>query len=664
GRMAVPKVGLQAEFILREFLKNQKKYQKALKDIDNQTKKTATSVTKSTASMAKSFTEFANQSKVLQELQQVVPIQKYIDQATELDKAFQGLGSRAKVNVDQFDELANSGVRLGDALNIAGKGLDFNIEKFGEAYDATTNYDLALKAGLGTLGKTMSTVASATAAFSAFSLAVGTSIKIIKESIQQYNDLAEQVRIVRLELGITTEEAQAWINRATLAGTPTTTLTTALGNLQRNITDTRLRMTEGLTTSTQFTRAMKLLGLESDLTGKNIRPTTEIMDDMIERMRELGSGAATTEVAMAVFGRGAKTLLPLLLEEGATIEDIQEKMDKYGAAIEENEVLHQRWKEATLELTIAKQGIANFFARTFIPILSDVIEKVAELVNWIRRASIVGQSFWIGLAAAVNKGNLISGIAAAVEHYKRLHDVTDESVEKELKLALARQQAIFDTLAAAEAEEKLREQREKALQDLEDLQVRFNEKLADIETDFSDRWQDILIDRARDAEDQTIEMFQKLEDIWRKNQRKLEDISIRGTNRLRDVERDRSERVGDFQEQSNKKREDLELRHQERLFKIQTRFLDTVQEAARRNDAVAVVAAIRRRNREVRDAERQRRVEQRDLGRDLDERRREINRGRSTSTVSSRESLGRFCDCQRTRETGDTTEIQTAGTGL
>jgi len=94
--------------------------------------------------------------------------------------------------------------------------------------------------------------------------------------------------------------------------------------------------------------------------------------------------------------------------------------------------------------------------------------------------------------------------------------------------------------------------------------------------------------------------------------------------RIREILEDREDKMKAAVEKAQKKREDLEAKHQERLYQIRMRYQDTVQEAVRKNDAVAVVAAMRRRDRELRDEKHQHELEQKGLEEDLKDEQRTI----------------------------------------
>lgn len=109
------------------------------------------------------------------------------------------------------------------------------------------------------------------------------------------------------------------------------------------------------------------------------------------------------------------------------------------------------------------------------------------------------------------------------------------------------------------------------------------------------------------------DFFERMADIQKSYNRKVEDIR-----------RDQEQKRDDFQRDANKKREKLEKDHQDRLLKIRNAYYDALEEAVRQNDAVAVLRAMRERNRALRDERQRYRREQDDLEDSLDERRQEI----------------------------------------
>jgi hypothetical protein len=155
--------------------------------------------------------------------------------------------------------------------------------------------------------------------------------------------------------------------------------------------------------------------------------------------------------------------------------------------------------------------------------------------------------------------------------------------------------------------------------------MKLQESLAKDMADLAKRW-------ARADEDEWIKNSRRKEDIERRFQERLEDIRDRYNKRKQQLDKEeadedkeqedeRDNRILERRIKHQEDLEDIEIDFRRELANITQEYYDEVDEAARNNDAVAVVRAIRERNRKIRDAakDRDQTIEdkERDLKRDL-----------------------------------------------
>lgn len=132
-----------------------------------------------------------------------------------------------------------------------------------------------------------------------------------------------------------------------------------------------------------------------------------------------------------------------------------------------------------------------------------------------------------------------------------------------------------------------------------------------------DKMNEIIIssgDKARNSEqgwmqdvvDLNIEHQQKLVEIALDGARERQDIELNFARQIENADLEFQQTVEDAQAQSANRRAEIEQRYQDKLYQIQRRFQDSYWNAVKNRDAVALVEAVRDRNRGIEDAGRQR----------------------------------------------------------
>lgn len=593
-------VGLEAVFIIKEFVKAQKQYIRAIEQVESTTEKVSSGVNSSTKKIATSVDELFRSSKVLQEaLSSRKGLDDLIEFEQELAIVFASLGKNVKVNIATFDRLAEKGATLSDALR--------------EASGQTSE--------LGISQKLLGSAISATAA------AITLSIKVVQKSVREYAAFTLSVRQVTLELGSSAQEASAWARAAEIAGVSSTVFNRALTGISRNILNLRLRQQEGTEASNNFSRALELLQIDVTGADDTFKSATEILSELQTKIQDLGAGAITTGTLLDVMGFSGRQMLPIMLNLELSIKTLEQRVRELGAAINENDKeAVTKWKIAIEELRLAKEGLGNLIGRFFTPLVTELTKRTTELINSFRLLiALITSNELTKLSNLLGLTKLSDSEKTRADFLTDLLGAETELTKTEQELAAARDKLAQETLLAARAEQQLLIQRKAVLDQIADLDRTFLERQADTQIRFNQRWEDIIADRFNNQITSVIKTAFRVQELQIRHREKLADIARKGTSKEKELRDDLNKKLERFDEDARLRREKLESAHRDRLFKIQNRFLDTIQDAARKNDAVAVVAAIRRKNRELRDEARKTSTDRRNLEKDLAVKRDRIN---------------------------------------
>jgi len=734
--MAFPQIGLRAVFELTGFNKSYTQYQTAMRDIDRITKQTAQSVTQSGqkmgADIVRNFTDFARKSSIVKDAFENLKPEAAIQEYQRIGQAFTDLGDKAQVNVGVFDHLVNSGLGFTEAMQVAGGQIRINVQEFDKLIERGLSADQAfqrLTSGAGNaaqavtiLGRSFTTTAVAVTAITA---AFGASIKLVRDSIEAYTELAEATRQLRYQTGLMTADASGWVQVLQASGLSATSSGRAMTTFLSKVSDLRREQLAGVESSDDFSKALDFLGVSiTDSTGK-LRPTEQLLGDVNQAFQELGPGVRTAQVAMDLFGYSGRQLLPILTDQKQSLSDFMTTFDQFGTTLTAlSQQQYEEFRQANIELQAAIRGVSVYIATNWIPVLTQIARIAANVISIYRQ--IVDATYNVDGAQRTLVGNLTAladglevlnrNIGRIINAYQTLVAVlnpipnltnrivtsilgeakaTEDVAQAEEEAARSRATAAQAAAEAAEAEEELRRQREETLNQLDELKTEMAQKLDEINEDARQRWEDILVNRAREAADRSLQNVWRLadlrdalneqlanieadaakrwDDIFVKRMRdaiergirlgwRFEDL-LRGLQQsrldtIRDYNQREAEQRQDLQRkleeaerEAQDKREKLERDHQRRLADIRFDYLDTVQEAARKNDAVAVARAVRERDRAVRDEQRRYQDEQSDLADSLAKKRQDIERDRQEREADQRAELERAL--QRIQENYD-----------
>jgi hypothetical protein len=651
--MATPSVAVVARLILKDMKKDQRQYNRILKSILRDTESTANQVSRATRGMTKSFDEFLNTSRAMADVfgdSTRKGMQAAFGVTQDLRAAFDELGKGAQINIELFDQLTESGKGVNEAFALATSSTD----SLAESKKRLEEED---RAWLVTLGKV-------TAAVAGVGAVLKTSKKLFEEAIESYRNLGDETRRIVIQTGLAAEEASIWAKTAELQNVSARSLAAGFAQVSRNLTNMQLKLAAG-----------KEDNEIKDSQG-NFKDTSQIISEVNEKIRTLGPGWQAAGVAQNIYGRGAISLLPIILDEAASIEDVTALMNEQNAVMTrlDQEGL-AKVREAEARLNIARQGSAAILGREYIPIQARLINAYASIIEFVTkldihlraltstfgkqipvmRALIVGFGTLGGQAASLGDIFQAAGRAAVdptltladaleqvtgkgketkgfLETYlaevNRLKGLTEEAAEAQNKLTQEQQDAIDALFAEQESTEELNDalkDQKDILQDLTDAWNDYQNRIEDINRRFDDQLEDLEIRQGRARVERNLKLTHSLEDIYIKRDRKLRDLSLQLASKQQSLQRDAARKIQDFERDAARAREKIAVKHRENLLKIGNRFYDTVDEAARDNDTVAVVRAIRQRNRSLRDENRRFSVEQDELEKDLAIKRDKIN---------------------------------------
>lgn len=222
-------------------------------------------------------------------------------------------------------------------------------------------------AGLGDISKSMTKLAKdilpalGAAASAAFILS-------IKGTVEWSNKLEKLSR----ELGVSTEEAAGLIDVADDLGVSAETLSTSLGILAKKLAGVEDAETSTSGSTKGFNQIIQELGITS-------KDYNVILPQLADHFKDMPNGIEKTALAMQLFGRGGKEMLPLLNMGGEAMRKATIDTQRFGLAMSGDAVKATRaFQIAQSNLGDAFMGVKVTLGTALMPLITPYIAKITE----------------------------------------------------------------------------------------------------------------------------------------------------------------------------------------------------------------------------------------------------------------------------------------------
>lgn len=204
-----------------------------------------------------------------------------------------------------------SGAMIG-ALRVT---LGADTAEFADGFKAAEKSLSRFNANMGKLGAAIG-VAVAGAA-----VALGAAIKHTSEEIDKLGKTAQSI-------GVPIEELSKLKYAADLSGLSLEGLSTGVGKLAKN-------MSEFAGGSDEAGKSFRALGISVKDASGNLRPISEVIADVAGKFGTMEDGAGKTALAMSLFGKSGKDLIPLLNSGSAGLREMYKEAEQLGLVITE-----------------------------------------------------------------------------------------------------------------------------------------------------------------------------------------------------------------------------------------------------------------------------------------------------------------------------------------
>lgn len=271
--------------------------------------------------------------------------------------------------------LVNAASQVAKALN----GVQHSSQQMGAASAATG-------VAMGTMMATLATKA----------------LSMAKGAMGAFSSVTGEVRKMQAILGGTAEDMSRLRTAGKLVGVESSTITRSMALLSTHLV--------------KNDDAWKKLGVAAyDANGK-MKPSTQLLGEVSDKLNAMGKGLERTSTARSLFGRGFAEINPLLAKGSEGIAHLAEESDKLGLTLTETDLKSGKaFKEAMNGLKASVEGVWVSIGRALTPTIALLAGVMKDAVAFAH--SLFNSTGALGTAARIAAGT-IGALAAAVLIYK------------------------------------------------------------------------------------------------------------------------------------------------------------------------------------------------------------------------------------------------------
>lgn len=213
----------------------------------------------------------------------------------------------------------------------------------------TAQFQNGAKEMQGTLGNVGRTLKSFAAGLGA-ALSFGALVKAMQSAIDKADELGKTAQ----KIGLPVEALSKLEYAARLADVELGSLSLGVGKLSQALAEAAGGNV------TKATQALAAIGVAATDSSGAIRPTEAVIYDVAEAFSQMEDGAGKTALAMAIFGRSGKDLIPLLNSGAAGLKASADEAARFGLVIDTKTAkAAEQFNDNLTRLKAAMEGLTN-----------------------------------------------------------------------------------------------------------------------------------------------------------------------------------------------------------------------------------------------------------------------------------------------------------------
>jgi hypothetical protein len=152
------------------------------------------------------------------------------------------------------------------------------------------------------------------------------------------------------------------------------------------------------------------LDIPVEVNGR-LRDTNDVLMDLADKFQSMPDGAQKSALALKVFGKAGTEMIPIMNLGRVAIEEQIARANELGIVWStEDAKAASQLHDKMIDLKSAIHGVSEEMGKSLIPAMTDIITKITELIEWVRKANENLRTFWGLVPNGLNlSGTAISG---------------------------------------------------------------------------------------------------------------------------------------------------------------------------------------------------------------------------------------------------------------
>lgn len=228
---------------------------------------------------------------------------------------------------------------------------------------------------------------------------------------------ADELNTLSKVTGISTDDLQMYAATADLVDVSVEDMAKAHQRLKKSMA------------SSSSQKYFEQLGVATKNADGSLRDANEVFDDTVKALGKMENETERDAISMALMGKSANNLNPLIEDGGRTYEKVSKMMSKYGLEPVSKKDLQQanEFQDSldTIKLLFvqAVRIVGTKIAGTLVPLMDKVVQKAAKLAEWMGKQSgktltIIGaitSAIALLSPTLIILGKVISGVGQAMQ---------------------------------------------------------------------------------------------------------------------------------------------------------------------------------------------------------------------------------------------------------
>jgi hypothetical protein len=214
------------------------------------------------------------------------------------------------------------------------------------------------------------------------------------------------------KVGVNTDTLQVFGAMAKLSGTDLDGVSKALGIMSKNLLTAE---TKGKDTTVAFAS----LGISVRDSNGVLKSSDQILIEVADKFKNMADGTTKTGIAMLLFGRAGKDMIPILNQGGEAIKAMHDRMERLGTLISQDTIqAASAFEEHLSELGMVTKGLA-------MRVMGELVPSLDNLVKAFLESGATGEQL---KNTAEIIGNVIKGVAVTVIGAAAAFDIVGSAI--------------------------------------------------------------------------------------------------------------------------------------------------------------------------------------------------------------------------------------------